>query len=814
MKFLFSIIIITQSFLALAQNTYTIKGKIIDSISEMAIPLATIYAKNNQIGSVGDMEGNFIIKLKKLPDTLVISELGYTSLTLYITSVVKEDVIIKMKESMITISEVTLVGYKDPGKHIIEMVIKNKNSNNLLAKKTITYNEYRRNKLEILNIDGKESKGYLNKIASVYSSYNNDSLNYTAPLYFTEKYYKIYNSNHLNTLSEHLISQNKLDFKFEDLAQKLDKFEFRVNIYDNVIPILKTSFINPASKIGLLYYKFTPLDTLTHNGRETYVLKIEPKIGNENTFEGDMWVDSKSSAIVKYHLITSKGSNINFIDHLEIREEYNYNKDNDNWTPSYLNTDLYFNNGLSLLGIPVKTDTNSKKLKFSILRDFANYEINPDNTNAVNFYTSNNDSLNTSEFNENYRLRKLGVKDEAIFKMVDSLKGDRKYRLKESFISFLLSGYWDFGDKIRVGPYSSIVSSNQVEGIRIRSGFWTLPGLSKRFNFNGYMAYGTKDKAIKGGLGIKYVPYNKKLYKKTELYVRSDFDALGEFDDELDKDNVLTLGLAKNVNNIKVFTQQVKLLQEIELNHNWTTKAFYGYRKLTPTVNSIFSSNPIKTNEVGLSFRYAHNERTTIFNYDKIRIFSSYPVFKVDYIYGFNSLKNSIFNYHKFVVNVSQEIILPIKGSLYYSLSAGKMLGKAPVVLMFSPAGNAFYVTNRNTFNNMIPYEFSSDKYASLMMTYNMGGIILNKIPLLNKIKLRERIIFNNYLGTIRKENLGYNEGSSIKGTGLKPYSEVGVGVGNILNILAIDVVWRVSQFNKLQKRTKFGVFASVQLKF
>ena len=51
------------------------------------------------------------------------------------------------------------------------------------------------------------------------------------------------------------------------------------------------------------------------------------------------------------------------------------------------------------------------------------------------------------------------------------------------------------------------------------------------------MAYGVKDNVIKGGLGVKYVP-SKKRYMKTELFARSDYDALLDFDDELDRDNV------------------------------------------------------------------------------------------------------------------------------------------------------------------------------------------------------------------------------------------------------------------------------------
>ena len=212
--------------------------------------------------------------------------------------------------------------------------------------------------------------------------------------------------------------------------------------------------------------------------------------------------------------------------------------------------------------------------------------------------------------------------------------------------------------------------------------------------------------------------------------------------------------------------------------------------------------------------RYAHNERTTIFNYDKIRIISRFPVFTLNYTYGFELTKNNFFEYHKIVANLSQEINLPIKGSLFYSASTGQLFGTVPALLLFAPTGNAYYVSNKYIFNNMLPYEFAADRFASLMLRYNMGGIILNKIPLLNKLNLRERVIFNNYMGVISNQNRSFNNINPIKSTGLKPYSEAGVGIGNLFNALSVDAIWRLSQFNSKQALTRFGIYTTLTLVF
>lgn len=392
--------------------------------------------------------------------------------------------------------------------------------------------------------------------------------------------------------------------------------------------------------------------------------------------------------------------------------------------------------------------------------------------------------------------------------------------------SVIATGYYDFGCNLRIGPYSSLVSTNLVEGLRLRSGFWTLPCISKTLNFNGYFAYGFKDKVAKGGLGIKYVP-NSKHYMKTDLSARSDYDLILDFDDVLDAENIFTLALRKNIPAYQTFIRQIKLFQEIDLNNNWSAKAFVATKTLNPTFDytyyklshedQITDFTPLKNiavNELGITLRYAHNERTTIFNYDKIRISSAFPVFTLNYIYGFEVTNNNFFEYLKIVANLTQEVILPVKGSLFYSALAGQLFGTVPALLLFTPVGNAYYLSNKYTFNNMLPYEFTADRFASLMLRYNMGGLLLNIIPLVNKLNLRERFIFNNYMGVMSKANREFNSINPIKATGLKPYSEAGVGIGNIFNVLSLDAIWRFSQFNNKQALTRFGIYTAVTLVF
>ncbi len=114
----------------------------------------------------------------------------------------------------------------------------------------------------------------------------------------------------------------------------------------------------------------------------------------------------------------------------------------------------------------------------------------------------------------------------------------------------------------------------------------------------------------------------------------------------------------------------------------------------------------------------------------------------------------------------------------------------------------------------MLPYEFAADKYASLMIHYNMGGIILDRIPVVNQLKLRERIVFNNYWGTLGTRNREYNTFNPIKTTGNTPYSEAGVGVGNIFKLISIDAVWRLTHIDQQTPVSRFGVYTTLSIVF
>jgi hypothetical protein len=102
----------------------------------------------------------------------------------------------------------------------------------------------------------------------------------------------------------------------------------------------------------------------------------------------------------------------------------------------------------------------------------------------------------------------------------------------------------------------------------------------------------------------------------------------------------------------------------------------------------------------------------------------------------------------------------------------------------------------------MDPVEFINDWSATWYLSYFMGGLILNRIPVIRKLQLREVITFKGVIGGLSDRN-NVNKTDDKVGLfqvpystytlGKIPYMELGVGLDNILKIFRLDYVWRLT---------------------
>jgi hypothetical protein len=121
--------------------------------------------------------------------------------------------------------------------------------------------------------------------------------------------------------------------------------------------------------------------------------------------------------------------------------------------------------------------------------------------------------------------------------------------------------------------------------------------------------------------------------------------------------------------------------------------------------------------------------------------------------------------------------------------------------------------------------EFVSDQYASIYIDHCFNGFLLNKIPLMKKLMLREVFTFKALYGELSdNNNPAYNADlfrfpTNASGIPLtytlekKPYMEIGFGISNIFRVFRIDYIKRISYLNNPDISTS-GVRVSYKFDF
>ena len=150
---------------------------------------------------------------------------------------------------------------------------------------------------------------------------------------------------------------------------------------------------------------------------------------------------------------------------------------------------------------------------------------------------------------------------------------------------------------------------------------------------------------------------------------------------------------------------------------------------------------------------------------------------------------------------------------------------KVPFPLLIMPAANLSYIVQEETFNMINNMEFLNDRYASLDVSWDLNGKLLNRIPLLKKLKWREYIGVKTLWGKLTDKNnptllanagdpvlWSFPEGSYVMDP-KRPYVEVVAGLHNIFKILHVEYVHRCN-YNPLPTAKKNGVRFMLRVTF
>jgi hypothetical protein len=169
-------------------------------------------------------------------------------------------------------------------------------------------------------------------------------------------------------------------------------------------------------------------------------------------------------------------------------------------------------------------------------------------------------------------------------------------------------------------------------------------------------------------------------------------------------------------------------------------------------------------------------------------------------------------NYAKLTGTLKQNVKFSI-GTWTYLLEGGWLLGKVPYPILQIPTGGETFSYGYNKFSLMYNMENAVDKYVLMHNEVIMNGLVLNQIPLIKLLNLREMFSFKILYGSLSNSHSSIVDYPDFLQPLNKPYMEIGVGVNNILRLLSIQSVWGLNNVNQLNS-TRWGILACLRIGF
>jgi Family of unknown function (DUF5686)/CarboxypepD_reg-like domain len=820
-----------------------VKGTITNASNHKPMAFVSVYFKGGK-GVVSGEDGTYLLSTVNNKLTQVeFSYGGYKKISRQVEA--DKEIVLDVEMEQPVMSEVVVKAKRgkysnkdNPAVELIRKVIDNRDKNRITAYDYVQYQQYEKMELSLTNKPEKLMKNKLLK-NYVFILDNQDTTKVEGkalvPVYLEETLSDKYFRKNPEKEKIFITGQKKVNFgEFVDnngISSYVNKLYADINVYDNNITILTNQFLSPVANGAPTFYRFYIRDTVEADGIQLIRLNFMPRNTNDLLFKGTLYVTLDGNyAVQKLNMSVSKNANLNWTRGLRIKQDFERGTDG--------RYHLAMSNMLAEFAFTKNSDAGIMGERTVSFKNFIINQPAPDSIYKRPGIAAGYDPPDPGDSfwvaNRHQQLTDIEAK---VYSNIDSLRNMKSYRRFMDIATLVLAGYKNFGG-YEVGPLNAFYSFNPVEGFRLRAGGRTTPAFSKRIYLENYIAYGFKDQKTKYFLSTAYSLNRKSIYTFPMNYVKLSYQydtkIPGQELQFVQEDNFL-LSFKRGENDKFLYNNifKAEYVREFGKNISYT----FGFKnwKQSPAGAITFdktignrevSVKDITTTELSAEIRWAPNEQFYQGKVYRIPIFNKYPILKLRYIAGIKGLFNSEYNYHNLNLNIFKRVYFSQFGYADISAEGGYIFGKLPYPLLTIHRANQTYAYQLNSFNLMNALEFISDHYASVNMDYYFNGFILNKIPLVKKLKLREVASAKILYGGVRDENnpatmqsyLNFPKSAST-GTpstfalNSQPYVEVSVGLANIFKLFRVDLVKRLTYLNNPEV-SQWGIRTRVKFDF
>ena len=154
-----------------------------------------------------------------------------------------------------------------------------------------------------------------------------------------------------------------------------------------------------------------------------------------------------------------------------------------------------------------------------------------------------------------------------------------------------------------------------------------------------------------------------------------------------------------------------------------------------------------------------------------------------------------------------------VLGEWRYMAEAGKILGSVPYPLLKFIQGKEGGEYNRFEFAMMNNREYVADTYGTLFSELILNGVLFNNIPLIKHLNLREIASFKMAYGTLSDSHSTKMDIPTPSAKFTQPYTEASVGFCNLLGVMSVQSIWRLTDLNKPNIK-KWGIKFNIMVTF
>jgi len=773
-----------------AQETLVV-GQIMNAVDNQPIPSVNIFFKNSTEGVQSNEEGYFMIKTLEKYNTLIFSAIGFKQEQIHLRPGQSIGIQIKMKEENTLLQEVFVIPGANPALELMKKVRIMRSKNDLTQQSAYSAESTEQNLVLLEKVDQQlTGKRIFDQLKNGSISSADSAL--VVPLYMAESKFQLSQGKKIELSKNIFSSPESADKILEKLVGNLDT---ELNFYDNSISVFGKNMVSPLANVGFAYYDYYLADSVNAPTGKQYEIHFRTKNAKNLAFFGKMDIDSATLALTSIEAELPVQANINFIRNLRIAEKFEL-QPSKIWTRQ--SEDMALNMNYELFA-----DSIYQNSHIYIKRS------------ATYHYSDSISSVSGNFAQSSYSAESLDEK-------LNELNNTPLLRTAKWIADVIFTSYMNVG-KIDIGRVQKIIRITDIEGFRLTLPFRTNENLWKNISLGGSLGYGFKNQIPKySGFAQFNIPGEKRRILElsyTNDYRRVDYN----YNNFLYRENPLISADEDIVSSLFALKSAGKMAERTEysfsFSNEWTnnieSSMYIRSNKMfsnisMPMQKGLNSYNSMSQQSVTFATRFSFGERKYNDHLQRIYIPNTRPVIYSIMEYGKYQFDNQSGDYGKIALSMRQFYKFDF-GKFNYVLDAGMIFGNVPYPLLQIPSGSESGRYSIFQFNMMNYMEYAADKFVNLHSELMFNGIIMNQIPLIKNLNLREICSFNVAYGSLNESHKLQLDYPTYMYSMDKPYMEVGVGFANILRILNLQSVWRLTDLNHPGVST-WGIRACLRL--